>query len=97
MALLIETPRITAVFRSFLTSQGKSYDYQDEYIHARKEAIEARKKKYSLFCFFFNILILRHERKEKEDRQKNILNWEYFSKFSMTESIYLFCNPVYFL
>ena len=45
--LVIETPRLTAVFRSFLTEAGKSYDYQNEYIHARKEAINARSKKYS--------------------------------------------------
>jgi hypothetical protein len=46
MELVQETPRITAVFRSFLRESGKSFNYQEEYIHARKEAIAARMKKY---------------------------------------------------
>jgi hypothetical protein len=67
--LVIETPRLTAVFRSFLTESGKSYDYQNEYIHARKEAINARSKKYCLSFLFWLIYSGRRENNEKINKK----------------------------
>jgi hypothetical protein len=37
------------MLRAFLYPQGKHYDYQKEYLHARQEALKNRKKRWVLF------------------------------------------------